>query len=62
MKKNSEGMTPLMLAAIHCNEEAAKAFIDAGADMDYKTPDGITSSKLAENCPKVTKLLRATRP
>ncbi|MCI0446577.1 ankyrin repeat domain-containing protein, partial [bacterium] len=61
-RPNSEGMTPLMLAAIHCNEEAAKAFIDAGADMDYKTPDGITSSKLAENCPKVTKLLRAVRP
>jgi Ankyrin repeats (3 copies) len=60
-RPNSEGMTPLMLAAIHCNEDAAKAFIDAGADIDYKTPDGITSSKLAENCPKVTKLLRGSQ-
>lgn len=60
-RPNKEGMTPLMLAAIHCNDAAAKAFIDAGADIDYKTQDGITSSKLAENCPKVTKLLRAAK-
>ncbi len=60
-RPNKEGMTPLMLAAIHCNDEVAKAFIDAGADIDYKTPDGITSSKLAENCPRVTKLLRASK-
>jgi hypothetical protein len=60
-RQNHEGMTPLMLAAIYCNADAAKAFIDAGADLDYKTPDGISPSKLAENCPQVTKLLRAAR-
>ena len=60
-RPNSEGMTPLMLAAIHCDGDAAKLFIDAGADMDYKNPDGITPSKLAENCPQVTKLLRAVK-
>lgn len=56
---NDQGMTPLMLAGLHCNEEIAKDLIDAGADLDYKTSDGITASKLAENCPAVTKLLRA---
>jgi hypothetical protein len=61
-RPNKEGMTPLMLAAIHCDGDAAKVFIDAGADLNYKSPDGITSSKLAENCPQVTKLLRAARP
>jgi hypothetical protein len=56
---NGEGMTPLMLAAIHCDADAAEVFMDAGDDIDYKTKDGISLSKLAENCPQVTKLLRA---
>jgi hypothetical protein len=60
-RPNGQGMTPLMLAAIHCNADAAKAFMDAGADINYKTKDGITLSKLAENCPPVTKLLRASK-
>lgn len=60
-RPNGEGMTPLMLAAIHCNADAAEVFMEAGADIDYKTKDGITLSKLAENCPQVTKLLRAAR-
>lgn len=60
-RPNKEGMTPLMLAAIHCNDQAAKIFIDAGADIDYTTKKGVTSSKLAENCQQVTKLLRAAK-
>jgi len=60
-RPNNEGMTPLMLAAIHCDGDAAKVFIDAGADIDYKSANGITPSKLAENCPQVTKLLRAAK-
>jgi hypothetical protein len=48
MVKNSSGMTPLMIAAMDGSEDLVRLLLDHGADVNAKTPDGLTALSWAK--------------
>jgi hypothetical protein len=58
---DSSGRTPLMLAAVYCKPEIAKDLIQAKAEVNIKTSDGMTALQLAKDCPEISDLLADAR-
>jgi ankyrin repeat protein len=50
-KRNTElfGVTPLMVAAANGCDDLVQLFLDKGADIDVKTPEGFTALSLAKS-------------
>ena len=50
-KRNTElfGVTPLMVAAANGCDDLVQLFLDKGADVNAKTPEGFTALSLAKS-------------
>lgn len=59
-RSNAQGITPLMLAAAKCSERVVMELLEAGADAQLRSPDGMTAADFAdfENRHGIAQLLR----